>query len=85
MFYEKFMVFPRFLVENFSWRFQLGFGWESAGGMCLGVWVRSRPSPDGGLSVMQLYRGFVSGSFLSDDHYILGFNIKFSSFGLGFG
>ena len=44
--------------------------------MCLGVWVRSRRNPDGGLSVVQLYRGFVLGSFLSDDHYVLGFNVN---------
>ena len=65
----------RISVENFS----LGLvgecprnvsGWY--------VWVRSRLSPDGGLSVVQFYRGFVSGSLLFGEHYILGFYIKFS-------
>ena len=79
-FYEKFMVFSlgtglRISVESFG----LGLvgeyprnvsGWY--------VWVRSRLSPDGGLSVVQFYRGFVSGSLLFGEHYILGFDIKFS-------
>ena len=57
----------RISVGDLSW-----FRWEGAGGMCLDVWVRSRQNPDGILYVVQLYRGFVLGSFLPDDHYVLG-------------
>ena len=72
MFYEKFIVFPSVL----GWEFQLKISVGILVGECTGdvsgwcVWVRSRPSPDGGLSVMQFYRGFVSGSLLFGDHYI---------------
>ena len=63
MFYEKFYGFSlgsglRISVEDFGWVL-VGECPRSVSGWC--VWTRSRPGPDGELSVMQFTEGLCLG------------------------